>query len=86
MTVPKCPRHHVPMEIRPAEPRARCPNCGYATFHLQFEHCRECRHLMEIEEPWPHWHCPLCVPVEKAREVSEPRNSTSARSPEEKSR
>jgi ribosomal protein S27AE len=65
MTVQLCPYHRVVMEIVPAEPRSRCPNCGYMTHHLQFEHCRQCGHRMQIEEPEPHWHCPLCVPAGK---------------------
>lgn len=62
MTARLCPRHRVPMELRPAEPRARCPNCGYTSHHLHFEQCRECGRPMVIEEPEPRWHCRLCVP------------------------
>lgn len=62
MTVPECPVHHVQMEARPAEPRARCPHCGYVTRHLSFERCRDCGQVLHIEEPEPQWHCPRCVP------------------------
>lgn len=61
MTAPECPRHHVPMELLPSELVARCPNCGYRTSHVQFEHCPQCRRKLEIEEPEPRWRCPLCV-------------------------
>jgi predicted RNA-binding Zn-ribbon protein involved in translation (DUF1610 family) len=67
MTVQICPHHRVAMEIVPAEPRSRCPNCGYMTHHLQFENCRECGRRMQIEEPEPHWHCPLCVSADERR-------------------
>jgi hypothetical protein len=65
----RCPRHQVAMEIVPADPRSRCPACGYLTHHLQFDHCPECRQRMLIEEPEPHWHCPLCT-VAQVRESS----------------
>jgi Raf kinase inhibitor-like YbhB/YbcL family protein len=61
MAAPECPRHDVPMELLPSEPVARCPNCGYRSYHVQFEHCPQCRRKLEIEAPEPRWHCPLCA-------------------------
>jgi DNA-directed RNA polymerase subunit RPC12/RpoP len=62
MIAHECSLHHVPMEVIPAEPRSRCPGCGYLTHHLQFAHCPECGHRLLIEEPEPRWHCPECSP------------------------
>lgn len=63
MNAPTCSRHQVEMEIAPAEPRSRCRACGYLTHHLRFSHCPECGQRLLIEEPAPHWHCPLCAPA-----------------------
>jgi hypothetical protein len=60
MSVQECARHHVAMELVPAEPRSRCPNCHYMTHHLQFDFCPTCGRRMQIEEPEPHWRCELC--------------------------
>jgi hypothetical protein len=68
VTAPECPHHHQPMELVPAEPRARCVACGYLTEHLRFERCPECGHRLHIEEPEPHWHCPACAPVTRTAE------------------
>jgi hypothetical protein len=70
MTTQTCPRHHVAMELVPAEPHARCLSCGYTTHHLAFDQCRECGSRMHIEEPEPHWRCPVCHPVREPRSVA----------------
>jgi predicted Zn-ribbon and HTH transcriptional regulator len=66
MTGRSCPRHHVAMEIVPAEPRARCMSCGYVNHFLEFQRCPECGSQMHIEEPEPQWRCPVCHPVSRA--------------------
>lgn len=71
--VRECPVHHVPLEVVPAEPLSRCPNCHYMTHHLRFDDCPECGHRMEIEQPEPSWHCPLCA---KSTEEHEEAAST----------
>jgi DNA-directed RNA polymerase subunit RPC12/RpoP len=67
MIVHECPYHHVPMRVVPAEPRSRCPGCGYMTHRVQFDHCIQCGHRMLIEEPEPHWRCPLCQPLRETQ-------------------
>jgi ribosomal protein L37E len=72
MTTPACAQHHIPMESRTTEPRARCPHCGYMTYHLTFDRCRECGQPMHIEEPEPHWYCPLCAPSKQEQAPDAP--------------
>jgi DNA-directed RNA polymerase subunit RPC12/RpoP len=64
----KCSIHHVPLEMTPAEPRSRCPNCHYMTHHLRFDLCPECGRRMEIEQPEAAWRCPMCTKATLARE------------------
>jgi hypothetical protein len=57
---PQCPHHDVAMEMLPSQPRSRCSHCGHICHELERERCPECGHPMELEEPEPHWICPLC--------------------------
>lgn len=60
MMATECSIHHVPLELVPAEPCSRCPNCHYMTHHLHFDHCPKCGRRMQIEQPEAEWHCPAC--------------------------
>ena len=61
-----------PLELVPAEPRSRCPNCHYMTHHLRFDLCPECGSRMEIEQPEPtttrsgHWSLASRAPIPRA--------------------
>ena len=62
MSVRCCPVHHVPLEVVPAQPMSRCPNCHYMTHHLQFAECPECGRRLQIEAAEPREQCPVCEP------------------------
>lgn len=64
MRTRECPIHHIPMEVVPADPISRCPNCHYMTHHLHFDLCPSCGRRMQIEEPEPREHCPACEPAQ----------------------
>jgi rubrerythrin len=40
------------------------------THRVQFDHCTQCGHRMLIEEPEPHWRCPLCQPAREKQEAT----------------
>jgi hypothetical protein len=60
MSIRECPIHQTQLEVVPAAPIARCPNCHSMRHSLQFGHCPECGRRMQIEEPEPRQRCPIC--------------------------